>query len=128
MPTNAYLTFQAAFADATQLLAIYDSERAAAAPTVPERIEVLKRAALILGVTAWETYVEDVLREKFIPLLAAANSPVDLPRAFDHVAKKWLKNPGALTVTNLTSWTGGDRSGQAADARNGVRVLIDGVR
>lgn len=106
MQTSAYLTFQVALGDAKQLMEIYDEELAASIPTVPERIEVLKRAALILGVTAWETYLEDLLNETFGPLLRTTESPTALPSAFDQVAKRWLKNPESLSATGLTSWTG----------------------
>jgi len=104
MPTEAFLTFEAAFADAKHLLAIHDAQQKAGATT--ERIEVLKRASVILAVTAWETYLEDLLLEEFTPLLSSAENPADLPNAFDEVAKRWLKNPGSLTATGLTSWAG----------------------
>ncbi len=81
MATNASLTFETAFGDAKHLLDFYDAQRTAV-PGDTERVEVLKRAALILAVTAWESYLEDLVQEKFTPRLNEAKTPSDLGRAF----------------------------------------------
>lgn len=100
MSSNAFDTFKVALGDARQLMDLHDSVAA------HEQKEVLKRAALIIAVAAWETYLKDFLREKFMPLLAAAKSPTDVSSAFEQVAKNWLKIPGDRTVDDLSSWTG----------------------
>jgi hypothetical protein len=62
--SKALETFNESIKDAEELLAHFDHIRGENKQTKPdENTEVLKRAGLILAVTAWETYVEDRLRE-----------------------------------------------------------------
>ena len=58
--SQAKITFDNAIRDAEELLAHFD--KANTLPP-PENAEVLKRAGLIMGFTAWETYVEDRVAE-----------------------------------------------------------------
>lgn len=57
--TKAKQGFDQSIRDGEELLAIYD----ALARPKPEDGEVVKRAGLVMALTAWETYVEDVLME-----------------------------------------------------------------
>ena len=52
--------FKIAMRDANDLLDCYDSLNAGEQPKAPE---VLKRATLIMVLTAWETYIEDLACE-----------------------------------------------------------------
>lgn len=54
--SQAKTTFDDAIRDADELLAHFDK---ANTQPPPENAEVLKRAGLIMALTAWETYVED---------------------------------------------------------------------
>lgn len=67
--TKARITFDQSIKDAEELLAIYDSRP----KTNPEDGEVLKRAGLVMALTAWETYVEDVVQEKVASRLRIIN-------------------------------------------------------
>lgn len=58
----AFNNFELAINDVKDLLACYDSLNEGEQPNAPE---VLKRAALIMVLTAWETYVEDMATEMF---------------------------------------------------------------
>ncbi len=58
----AYNNFKMAMRDANDLLACYDSLNSGEQPRAPE---VLKRATLIMVLTAWETYIEDMATEMF---------------------------------------------------------------
>ena len=58
--STALKNFELAIKDANDLLTCYDSLNAGEQPNAPE---VLKRAALIMVLTAWETYVEDLACE-----------------------------------------------------------------
>jgi len=58
--TTALKNFELAMRDANNLLTCYDSLNAGEQPHAPE---VLKRATLIMILTAWETYVEDLASE-----------------------------------------------------------------
>lgn len=60
MVSKAVLGFEYAIKDAEELLAHFDAINR---NPPPDNAEVLKRAALVMALTAWETYVEDVLRE-----------------------------------------------------------------
>jgi hypothetical protein len=57
--SKASTTFDTSIEDATILLQLFDEVH----KTSPERAEVLKRAGLVMVLTAWETYVEDRLSE-----------------------------------------------------------------
>ncbi|WP_048439995.1 HEPN domain-containing protein [Caenimonas sp. SL110] len=59
MPT-AKETFESSIKDASDLLDLFDKINT---KPPPPNAEVLKRAGLIMACTAWETYVEDRLRE-----------------------------------------------------------------
>ncbi|WP_324022607.1 HEPN domain-containing protein [Aeromonas caviae] len=54
--SKAIQGFEYAIKDAEELLAHFDSINANPPPT---NSEVLKRAGLVMALTAWETYVED---------------------------------------------------------------------
>ena len=53
--SRAAATFDSSIEDSSILLAHFDSVHKAS----PESAEVLKRAGLVMALTAWETYVED---------------------------------------------------------------------
>lgn len=63
--SKASETFATSIKDAEQLLAMYSALNKSA----PEDGEVLKRAGLVMAMTAWETYVEDRVREEVQKLL-----------------------------------------------------------
>ncbi len=57
----AYQSFESGIKDAEELLFHFDSLNT---NPPPANAEVLKRAGLVMALTAWETYVEDRLREE----------------------------------------------------------------
>jgi hypothetical protein len=59
--SKARSTFDSSIQDAEVLLAHFDSLNT---KPPPDNLEVLKRAGLIMALTAWETYVEDRAREE----------------------------------------------------------------
>lgn len=58
--SNAKATFDSAIQDAEVLLHHFEDKNS---HLPPEKTEVLKRAGLVMALTAWETYVEDLARE-----------------------------------------------------------------
>jgi hypothetical protein len=71
--SKASTTFDTSIEDAVILLRLFDEVH----KTSPERAEVLKRAGLVMALTAWETYVEDRLNEAVqIRLRAVAGSSI----------------------------------------------------
>lgn len=68
--SKARTTFDSSIQDAEALLAHFDALNT---KPPPENAEVLKRAGLIMALTAWETYVEDCAREEVHARLSAAN-------------------------------------------------------
>ncbi|MXR70109.1 hypothetical protein GNT65_15700 [Shewanella sp. JBTF-M18] len=60
--SESYQTFKKAISDAHELVDCYDKLNQSPESVAPE---VLKRAALIMILTAWETYVEDIAAEIF---------------------------------------------------------------
>ena len=59
--SRAYQSFEYGIKDAEELLAHFDAINA---NPPPANAEVLKRAGLVMALTAWETYVEDRLLEE----------------------------------------------------------------
>ncbi len=106
MNTAAYSGFSLSIKDADQIWDFYEKERQEALPRVPEEIEVLKRSALILAVTAWETFLEDKVHEKFYPRLNQAMVPKDISRVFNTVANRWLDQEKSKLHRTLETWTG----------------------
>lgn len=71
--SRASNTFLSSIEDATTLLAHFDALHKQNAETA----EVLKRAGLVMALTAWETYVEDRALEAVAARLKAVNgSPI----------------------------------------------------
>lgn len=70
--SQARLTFDSAIQDAEILLEHFDS---ANTHPPPENTEVLKRAGLVMALTAWETYVEDLAQELVQLRLERSNDP-----------------------------------------------------
>jgi len=103
--TRAAQDFAISLADAHRLFAYYDAELARFKPRIPEEAEVLKRAALIMAVTAFESYIEDYLRETVPPRLSAALTPEKFKLVFEVVAKKWLKEHPDKPAAFI-EWTG----------------------
>jgi len=103
--TRAAQDFAVSFADAKRLFAYYDAEIERHKPRIPEDAEVLKRAALIMAVTAFESYIEDYLREKFPPRLAEATNPDHFSEIFVTVAKQWLRE-NFEKPASFADWTG----------------------
>jgi hypothetical protein len=57
--SNAKTQFEESIKDAEELLTHFDATKPTNGGLPPPNAEVLKRAGLMLAMTAWETYVED---------------------------------------------------------------------
>lgn len=66
--SRAHQSFEFGIKDAEELLAHFDAINA---KPPPANAEVLKRAGLVMALTAWETYVEDLLLEEMNKKLGA---------------------------------------------------------
>ena len=66
--SRAYQSFEYGIKDAEELLAHFDAINT---NPPPSNAEVLKRAGLVMALTAWETYVEDRLQEEMDKKLGA---------------------------------------------------------
>ena len=67
--SKALVSFEGSIKDAEDLLAHFD----AMPKPPPPNAEVLKRAGLVMALTAWETYVEDLAREEVARRLRAVS-------------------------------------------------------
>ena len=75
--TQASDNFLKTIHDAEVVLKLIDDEKTKKIQDVKVDLDVLKRAGLILALTAWETYVKDCVREKVGFMLAGlGDSPV----------------------------------------------------
>ena len=125
--SRAYQSFEYGIKDAEELLAHFDALNA---NPPPANAEVLKRAGLVMALTAWETYVEDRLLEEMNKKLGVvAGSYVgDFVLKKLHTDLKQFHNPSSdktkrifqeylgLDVTEGWSWAGcsGDNGGGSA--------------
>lgn len=60
--SKAKIIFESSIKDAEELLGHFDAINTR---PPPDNAEVLKRAGFVMALTAWETYVEDRVREEF---------------------------------------------------------------
>lgn len=98
--SQAGLTFQESIKDAEHLLSHFDSLNTLPPPPANE---VLKRAGLVMAMTAWETYVEDRVQEAVSAMLVACADPAIIAlvqRKVDEEIKK-LHNPTAEKTIQL---------------------------
>lgn len=89
--TAAGLNFDFSLEDVRILLRLHDSKTGGGRGKPARELEVLKRAGVILAVTAWETFVEDTLEREVLERLANAKSPKDIQGTFNSVANAWLQ-------------------------------------
>jgi hypothetical protein len=100
MASTSYQAFETAIADAERLLVLFDK-----LPKPEQQTnEVLKRAALIMTLTAWETYIEAWLKAQIAQKLTALKGSF----AGDYIHKKFtesvnqLNNPNSHKVRQLS--------------------------
>lgn len=106
--TRARTDFSFARNTAITLLSIHDQQTGGGTGRPPPELEALKRSALILTVTAWESFVEDTVTQQLERKLEGANKPSDLQSIFNHVAEEWL-DPSRSSVRHgpdLSDWAG----------------------
>jgi hypothetical protein len=88
--SREFIHFNLGLIDAHLLRALYDEEMEENVTTAKRYLDVLKRAGIIVGITAWETYIEDIIRSRFEKNIEQAVSPKDIQSAFNSVAEEWL--------------------------------------
>lgn len=107
--TIARVNFDFALDDVRILLRFHDSTTGGGRGKPARDLEVLKRAGVILAVTAWETFVEDTLAREFRQKLAGAKGPKDIQSTFNSVASAWLQKMQLqnrqMQPPDLEKWT-----------------------
>ena len=91
--------------DIDVLLATHERETRGTRGRPSREHDIFKRAALILLVTAWETFIEDTLNELFTDRLATAKSPKDIDSTFRAVAHS-MADSAKLQPNDLIAWAG----------------------
>lgn len=85
---RAAVSFHLAMKEIRDLLGFYDDVRQA--PDQSNRsLDVFKRTGIILIVTAWESFIEDIFKLSITQKIDTASSPNDLQRAFNTIAQIW---------------------------------------
>lgn len=117
MPSRAAIAFLEAIKDAEELLAHFDAINT---KPPPANAEVLKRAGLIMALTAWETYVEDRAIEELdqrLVVLKGSSIATFVEKKFAEEIKR-LNNPTSektrklfldyfkVDVTEVWAWAG----------------------
>lgn len=99
--------FAFAIADVSHLISMHNEVTRKLPGRPSENLEVLKRAAVILTVTAWESYIEDTLKDVALQRIQAAASPSELTKAFNAYAQTWLeikRKPPELALWAGDGW------------------------
>lgn len=106
--TSARWDFTAARDDAITLLRIHDQETGGKSGRPEPRLEALKRSALILAVTAWESFVEDTLTVEVDKLLKSTSDPSTILSIFNGIAHEWIDSARSTVKKppDLMQWTG----------------------
>lgn len=86
--------------------------------------EAFLRAAVILTVTAWETFIEDTLESQFSIRLSKATAPSDVQAAFNYCADKWLGTKERPKPPSLANWTG---EGWKSQLRSVCIIDVNGI-
>jgi hypothetical protein len=107
--TEARFTFERSMRDVALLMRLHD-ERIQGVGRPATDLYALKKSAVILAVTAWETYVEDTVLERFASRLAKATTAADVESTFNSVAHGWLQafhdDGKSVQPTDLVAWSG----------------------
>jgi hypothetical protein len=131
--SKAKEAFGFAISDAKELISCFDMMNAGDCTNKPP--EVLKRASLIMTLTAWETYVEDVASElietKFAMVMGSQVGLIINNRLKDYL--KVFNNPGSKKTKDLffeffdidvtESWVWGNYQ-VANDARTALNAWL----
>src|SRR5947209_3115977 len=88
--SQAFLNFKISILDAAMIRAVYDDQTKKGTGVTPQYLEVLKRAGIIVSITAWETYIEDSITAQFEDRIKKASHPSEIQSAFNLVAQEWL--------------------------------------
>jgi len=108
--SRAHAAFLESIKDAENLLGIFDELNA---KPPPPKLEVLKRAGLVMAMTAWETYVEDRLQEAAAEKLAGVADSIVGRFVLSRLAEdiKRLHNPSSdKTIQLFVDYAGVDVS------------------
>ena len=89
--SNAALNFEGSIGVAEELLSIHVLLGTGKRGRPGKYLEALKRATIIMAVTAWETYIEDFLLARFRDSIAKAVKPQDVASSFNAAAHRWLE-------------------------------------
>lgn len=100
----ARINFDFAIEDVERLLKLHDTETRGKRGRPSRQIEVFKRAAIILSVTAWESFIEDTIRASAEEKVRVATSPTDISSTFNSVAQAWLQQ--SPNAPDLAAWVG----------------------
>jgi RiboL-PSP-HEPN len=105
--SQARMNFGLARHDPITLLAIHDQGTGRKWGHQKPEFEALKRSALILAVTAWESFVEDTVTEQLDELLKRTSDPAAIPSIFNSIAHEWLDQArsGIRKPPDLILWT-----------------------
>ena len=117
--SQASQTFEQSILDAENLLKHFNTLNS---HPLPADIEVLKRAGLVMAMTAWETYVEDRIQEATEHRLGALNSAdvaefvqsklaEEIRRLHNPTSTKTLelfRDYAGVNLSGWWSWNGGD--------------------
>src|ERR1035441_10622933 len=102
--TFAHGNFESAMGDVKELLRHHDTETNRRPGRPSSRLEVLKRAAIIMSITAWESFIEDTIRACATSRLEDARCPADVGKWFNSVARRWLERKPK--PPDLGTWAG----------------------
>ena len=101
MTSRAYAIFETGMQDVAKLIQLFDNLES---PEQRQQYEVLKRAALVMTTTAWESYIEAFLHELLIKKINGIQGSFAgdfIQQKFEAEIKK-LNNPSGDKVRQLS--------------------------
>ncbi len=118
--TISRTNFSYATNQAIRLIDIHDRFTKQQRGRPSDDLDALKRGALILTVTAWESFVEATVSEIFNARLQRASAPSDIQSTFNFAANDWLapNTHTRLTPPELQKWTGHEWKERIRDSFN----------
>ncbi len=103
--TSARFNLEFLLKDIDILLATHEEGIKARRGRPAREHDIFKRAALILLVTGWESFIEDTLASQFKERLDSATEAKDIDSTFKAVAQSWIETHRP-TPNHIRRWTG----------------------
>lgn len=110
LAARVIINFDLALKEVADLIDFYDEAKQNPSP-INSNLEVFKRSGIIVLVTAWESFIEDILLLYVGQKLDRSSSPLEMQKAFNAIAHSWYeailnKHDNHPKPKDFINWTG----------------------